>query len=429
MRIVMTVAALLLSLSSVASAQSWSCYGPQSGHPTTAERQAFVERVSTAAIKAEQDYGVPAAAIAAMAIIESGYGFTRTAVNAHNYFGWKHFSKQAAEGRSYFILECQPPEDVGNRYIIFRDLEESVDFVSRKLANLEHYRADTLSYKQARLNGADVKTATLKWIEGISDPYNWRPAEYVESVIKVMNNPISPSASINAELTLLRLSEKSDPQQPAVEQPKPHVGFEYALTKIKPWSGECDEPTLNFPNWEGFPVRRCKWSDFGVTVRTYMLNPSKEKLARWIDSACIAARVEKTEQCIDELIDEIKTASSMGVFPVSGFIPESYGGNKCYLFRDGVTIYTKGYAKLATNGCPETDFSSEPATKAMRFARIALTTRDDYRAAGGTEQVGSTGDIRWLKVVRQLYQNAWKSDQNQLISARAIALKAAGKLK
>lgn len=76
MRIVMTVAALLLSLSSVASAQSWLCYGPQSGHPTTAERQAFVERVSTAAIKAEQDYGVPAAAIAAMAIIESGYGFT-----------------------------------------------------------------------------------------------------------------------------------------------------------------------------------------------------------------------------------------------------------------------------------------------------------------------------------------------------------------
>jgi hypothetical protein len=131
---------------------------------------------------------------------------------------------------------------------------------------------------------------------------------------------------------------------------------------------------------------------------------------------------------------QILSASS-GVFPVAGFIPEpasSAGGQGeqmfCYLFRDGVTVNTIATPKapLATaNRCPSYEVSNE-VTRAKKFARVASTSRDDYRASGGTEPVGTDqdGDPRWLDVVRTLYQSAWRSNRNELISAKAKAMRA-----
>ena len=42
---------------------------------------------------------------------------------------------------------------------------------------------------------------------------------------------------------------------------------------------------------------------------------------------------------------------------------------------------------------------------------------EDYKNAGGTEDVGSKDDRKqkWLEVVRDLYKKAWNSDKNELI--------------
>src|SRR4051812_15151167 len=53
-------------------AAPWGCHGPKPGHPTLAERAAFVREVSELAVKAEKTHGVPASALAAIAIAESG---------------------------------------------------------------------------------------------------------------------------------------------------------------------------------------------------------------------------------------------------------------------------------------------------------------------------------------------------------------------
>ena len=64
------------------SAENWGIYDPQPGHPTIDERDRFVTEIAPYAQEAEATYGVPAAAITAMACNESGFGWTRIALEA-----------------------------------------------------------------------------------------------------------------------------------------------------------------------------------------------------------------------------------------------------------------------------------------------------------------------------------------------------------
>jgi hypothetical protein len=50
---------------------------------------AFIDSISTAAVKSQQETGVPASVTMAQAILESGWGCSGLARNAHNYFGIK----------------------------------------------------------------------------------------------------------------------------------------------------------------------------------------------------------------------------------------------------------------------------------------------------------------------------------------------------
>jgi hypothetical protein len=54
----------------------------------------------------------------------------------------------------------------------------------------------------------------------------------------------------------------------------------------------------------------------------------------------------------------------------------------------------------------------------MRYARIQSTKREEYRKAGGTENVEG---LAWLDVSRKLYQAAWGKDRNELMIAWAKA--------
>jgi Mannosyl-glycoprotein endo-beta-N-acetylglucosaminidase len=210
--------------SATAPGEAWGCYDLKPGHPTVSEQEAFVDELARLATRAEERYGVPAAALVAMAIAESGYGWTRLALNTNNLFAWKHFPGPAAEGRRYWVLECQPDEP-GTRFVVFANRAEAVDFVARQLATSDNYRADTERYRRDRAaeavraplerlgldqaaagGSADVVEAVDRWVEGVADPYSSNPQLWRRNVRHIMNDPYAPSERLSPERNLYRLS-------------------------------------------------------------------------------------------------------------------------------------------------------------------------------------------------------------------------------
>lgn len=255
-------------------------------------------------------------------------------------------------------------------------------------------------------------TSVKAWPGGVADPYNWKAVE---------------SEKVSPENLLIRLSAATPSGD--FEGAAPDDDIAFAESIINPWqSSHCDAPVMNYPRWEGFPVTLCKYSDIGVTVKTYMLNADRAKQARWIVTACRDAQAVNMRKCIKYLVSEVRNASSGGVFPIAGYIPEPQDGGVCYVFRDGVTVWTtlrKLWLHPQNNRCGNSDEEemTQPLFKAFKFARIASTTRPDYQAAGGTLPVDG---LKWVEVVRELYKKAWNSDRNELISAKAKAGKASG---
>ena len=64
-------------------------YGTAIGHPTQDEARAFLEDIRPIAVELSQKYQIPASVVMAMAAMESGYGYSRNAVFANNFFGIK----------------------------------------------------------------------------------------------------------------------------------------------------------------------------------------------------------------------------------------------------------------------------------------------------------------------------------------------------
>jgi len=210
--------------SATAPAEAWGCYDLKPGHPTASEQESFLDEVARLATRAEDRYGVPAAALVAIAISESGYGWTRLALNTNNLFAWKHFAGPATEGRQYWVLECQPDEP-GTRFVVFANRAEAVDFVARQLATSDNYRADTERYRRDRAaeavraplerlgldqaaagGSADVVEVVDRWVEGVADPYSSKPQLWSRNVRHIMNDPYAPSERLSPERNLYRLS-------------------------------------------------------------------------------------------------------------------------------------------------------------------------------------------------------------------------------
>jgi len=211
--------------------------GRKAAAATASEQEAFVDEVARLATRAEDRYGVPAAALVAMAIAESGYGWTRLALNTNNLFAWKHFPGPAAEGRRYWVLECQPDEP-GTRFVVFANRAEAVDFVARHLATSNNYRAATERYRRDRAaeavraplerlgldqaaagGGADVVEAVDRWVEGVADPYSSKPELWSRNVRHLMNDPYSPSERLSPERNLYRLSGRAPMPRDAAPTP------------------------------------------------------------------------------------------------------------------------------------------------------------------------------------------------------------------
>jgi hypothetical protein len=188
----------------LAFAAPWGCHGTKPGHPTPEERAAFIREVSELAVKAEKTHGVPASALAAIAIAESGYGYTRVAIHANNLFAWK-FVPAAANSVKEYVLDCQRRRAKA-RFAAFDSKAHAFDFVASRLATLEAYRRHTEAYQAARKRGEAAEAAVQAWLHGVATSYSHKPAEFVRKITRIMNDPVDPRDTVSGEVNLYRLS-------------------------------------------------------------------------------------------------------------------------------------------------------------------------------------------------------------------------------
>jgi flagellum-specific peptidoglycan hydrolase FlgJ len=167
---------------------------------------AFIREASQLAINAEKKHGVPASALAAMAIAESGYGWTRVALHANNPFGWKAGPSAVADVRKAYTPGCQSSRARKVRYIVFASKAEAFDFVAAKLATLDAYREYTEAYRAAHAGGA--QPALNAWLSGVASRYSSNPAEFTKKIMRIMNNAIDPSNTVSPDYNLYQLSPR-----------------------------------------------------------------------------------------------------------------------------------------------------------------------------------------------------------------------------
>ena len=177
----------------------------------------------------------------------------------------------------------------------------------------------------------------------------------------------------------------------------------------------CKTDTLS--GWEGIEVSLYSYKVHGTDIiaKVYLADADSRKIASWIITTCVSITGKLSMTNSDKLIRDIRFASG-GQFPVLGMVYEDmYGtGQKCYLFKDGVTVY------LADANIKElSEINDSTIIRVGKYARIISTTREEYvNMFGGTDLEGK----KWLKMVREEYKKALLSDQNSLMIAKAKSL-------
>ena len=101
----------------------------------------------------------------------------------------------------------------------------------------------------------------------------------------------------------------------------------------------------DFPAYEGLPVKRCIYTEGGLTGLAYTLHPTKDQLAGWIGQACAQLPQAPQSDCGRKLFKVI-WLSNNAQFVVAGNVIEDGKGSGCssdsrrfnIQFRDGVTV-------------------------------------------------------------------------------------------
>lgn len=411
----------------------WGCYDPYPGRPTATERAAFIRAAVAGAQEAEASYGVPAPALAAMAMVESGYGFTRIALFANNYFGWK-----AKEGDpAAYRLTCQPTNtDPNADYVRFKSLAEAMDRVAARLATSSYYKADTAQYQADRKSGVDLKTAVQRWVTGISDPYNGDPKAYVETLKRIMNDPVSPSATENPKSSLYVMTYgKAFQAALAAIGSRMDPGARY-LDNCIDGSGAT---VYDLPNYVGRPVRACIYQEGGLKGFVYTLHPTKVQLATWIQAACDLVPHVDGETCAKGLFNAI-WLSNNAQFPVAGNVIEDGAAAGCtdaktyynINFRDGVAVKLDTEANFCLEGQRDLDKQKSEASQSdVRYyfvARVAALTLAGYEKETGLK-VPKTHVIHskngphptgaWADASRTAYLQALDTGRYNFLDAKA----------
>ncbi len=189
-----------------------------------------------------------------------------------------------------------------------------------------------------------------------------------------------------------------------------------------------------YSGWAGLPTVRCRYAERNrdgtlAVAEVVLLDASPAQLARWVVATCVLVKGGAAPECTDAIFQRI-IGQSGAQYPVAGVVLEDIlpadGVMEAYCFRDGVTVRVEGFVHRDT--LPLSPAAIErcitgPVVEVFRYARIQSTTREDYRANGGTVDVGTSEDRKatWLDVSRSAYQAAWGHDRNELMIAWARA--------
>ncbi|HRN56929.1 MAG TPA: cellulase [Agriterribacter sp.] len=246
--------------------------------------------------------------------------------------------------------------------------------------------------------------------------------------------------NISVLLLVAAFSFSANAQTPEIPNAYFRDGFDALVQKAKTvlshayMAQQLVYETDTIPGWEGFPVKlyiyqtgNDLYTGSPKTGKVYLLNPPPEKLAMWVANACWNAKRSVDTIYTYQLLKWIDGQSN-AQFPVKGVVYEDQytrDFQEPYVFKDGVTVYIKDstmWPKDKTYTPEQLDFylritNEDLKPQTGQYARISSTTREDYRASGGKEDVGSKDNRKhqWLEVVRELYKKAWHSDHNTLI--------------
>jgi hypothetical protein len=451
----------------------WGCYDPEPGHPTAGERTAFFEKIGEPARLAEQRYGVPAAGLAGMSMLESGYGFTRTAQFANNLFGWKAAQSDAAA----YVLTCQPTSDPGNHYHRFASWGEALDQVGARLgtpATRAQYANATRTYQRERAAGTPVTVAVLHWVRQIQQGgYNPDP-RYVGRVVRIANNYQSPADAVSPTLNLYQLSQASPPAgSPAAPSPaapgpssapaqsgglNPRLGPPppslpereiaeltqyFAAPKRQPYMHQsCSE--IAAPGYEAVPPGperpvRCTYRVESTSTKAAIrgvkqatvdaIFPAPARMARWIVDSCLWAGSADLAGCIGFLQTGPAgiLQQSSAQFPIAGIVFEDMeaGLMKGYAFRDGLTVQVKDW-KNGSEASPTPEQTKaaleEPPLWVSEHARVARGDIGDVKCLDPLAPFDPKHrDDRWRDYVRARFVEALQGDHNLLLLAQVFA--------
>lgn len=428
--------------------QRWSCYNPEPGHPTKQEKQAFVNRISQYAVQAEKKHKVPAAAIVAMALVESGYGFTRTARSPnHNIFGWK-ISAADRKSAGGFVLTCQDTTgesgkaDPNRCYRSFQSEEQAVDFVASRLASgfTKNYKRAFDTYQRDTKDGRSTIERVQAWVAGIADPYNWKPREYVRIVCRLMRDPINGSNSIDVDTNLYRLSARPNetlsletimgghrdcatiPLLAQVDAVETAQKTAYAISSS---TNGCPNATSDMGGWPKDRLRYCEYQQDGrdgkrLSGAVYLLKLNSETIASWINAACNARMKDKTE-CF-RVVLRCGVLNSGMMFPVEGNIIEN---RMSYYFRNGMTVVVKGFDHRSTEPIDLVAQRSLLGSATLESIPSGLTrlwrTRPEHMAKlFPNESIPQGVDItqrrdRWLQIAKAEMTAAIDNPSNRLL--------------
>ena len=361
---------------------NWGCYDPKPGHPTASEREAFLSRLRPVARSVQKEFGVPEDGILSMAVQESGFGWTRTAINANNLFGWK-FGQPARDAKlGSWTLDCQPHSDPGKVYTVFPTWEDSLKFVAAQLARSSRYAVATASARSAIGQGNSDEAGAEQWLQAIQRAgYNPNP-DYPSDVMNagrkagVFVRPLEVDASQKVA---------SDRQQPDAPQAS-DADVEKVITWFKRdqagrywvWNADCSpEKSAGWPGYESLPdgaIQSCRYAVVScaelkgtnrTTCESYrsvvgpksatvvLLEPTAERMARWIATACAEAGGNR-DRCLRSVYDAGVGMSNWQI-PIAGLGYEDMETSKyvqvAYAFRDGLTVHADA-ACAWKNGSP-----------------------------------------------------------------------------
>ncbi|HVI43729.1 MAG TPA: glucosaminidase domain-containing protein [Chitinophaga sp.] len=188
------------------------CYLSATGHPTEAERNAFILSLKPYIDSLAPHLNLPPKTIMAMAIIESGCGFTRIGYYANNLFGIK---KITADSIAAYVLKGQPDEFKGkyiriiertskgqlvfdesirmdNRYRKFPTRQDCILYLAGTLLQNQRYKPAIVNYQQNLRKGMSGTDASVIYAYDIANlGYNHKGGNYyrnaIQKVIKKYN--------------------------------------------------------------------------------------------------------------------------------------------------------------------------------------------------------------------------------------------------